>query len=133
MASPFYWPVLVPCALTGSGAGELGVRLQKFLPCLQTPPQQMLGDLAFTPFSAGLVGGVLVGAFASPGRSYRLSPHIAFALWLAISAFTVKGALASPGNLLSALSIAVLWGGIPFSLCFLGARAIAGYLRRLLA
>jgi hypothetical protein len=26
MASPFYWPVLVPCALTGSGAGELGVR-----------------------------------------------------------------------------------------------------------
>jgi hypothetical protein len=27
MASPFYWPVLVPCALTGSGAGELGVKL----------------------------------------------------------------------------------------------------------
>ncbi len=93
----------------------------------------MLGELAFTPFYVGLVTGMLAGALQPQDRLYRLSPYVAFAIWLAVAALTVKGALAAPGNLLSALSIAVLWAGVPFALCFFGARAVTGYLRKLLS
>lgn len=90
----------------------------------------MLGELALNPFSVGLVTGTIAGAFHSASRCYRLSPYIAFAAWLAIAAAISTRASSTPSTIGSALLVAVFWGGIPFALCFLGARALASFVRK---
>ena len=90
----------------------------------------MLGELALNPFSVGLLTGAIAGAFRPTSRSYRSSPYLAFAIWLAVAAATYSGAQLTPSTIVAALVVAVFWGGIPFALCFLGARALASFVRK---
>lgn len=78
-----------------------------------------LADFAFSPFAAGLVGGVITGMFAPNTRWNKLGPFISFACWVLLStaliAFLSEHALdAIPMG----LAISGLWGIIPFALTF---------------
>ena len=90
----------------------------------------MLGGLALNPFSVGLVTGAIAGVFHPTSRSYRLSPYIAFATWLVVAAAPYAGAQLMSSTIVAVLGVDVLWGGVPFALCFLGSRALVGFVRK---
>lgn len=90
----------------------------------------MLGELALNPFSVGLATGAIAGVFHPASRSYRLSPYIAFATWLAAVAAAHFGAQLTPSTIIDVLEVGALWGGVPFALCFLASRALVGFVRK---
>lgn len=89
-----------------------------------------LAALAFTPFSAGLVGGVITGMFAPNTRWNKFGPFIWFACWILL--YTTIFAFLSEHPLdaiPTALGISGLWGIIPFALTFSIGRFVTEKLR----
>jgi len=89
-----------------------------------------LAALAFTPFSAGFVGGVITGLSAPNTRWNKYGPFIWFACWVLL--YTAVFALLSDHPLdaiPTALGISGLWGIIPFALPFSIGRFITEKLR----
>jgi hypothetical protein len=90
--------------------------------CFAVPAYAQAGELAafaFTPFSAGLVGGVITGMFAPDTRWNKFGPLIWFACWVLL--YTTVFAFLSERPLDSiptALGVSGLWGIIPFALTF---------------
>lgn len=86
-------------------------------------------EYVINPFSVGCAGGLLTGALDHRGCGYR----IGFALWLSI--WTLSLAAATAGTVATldatfhALGVALIWGVIPFTLCFLSTRWLAKQLR----
>ena len=76
-------------------------------------------DFAFTPFSAGLVGGLITGMCALETRWYRFGSFIWFTCWVIL--YTVVFAFHSdhPMDVIpTALGISGLWGIVPYAITF---------------
>lgn len=76
-----------------------------------------IADLALTPFSAGLVGGVVSGLFSRSTCWSRYGPFIWFAGWILL--YTTLFAFHSEHPLdaiPTALGISGLWGIIPYAI-----------------
>lgn len=109
------------------------VTLTLLLLCVALPAfaqSSGLVGLAFTPFSAGLFGGVITGLFASSSHWNKFGPFIWFTCWVllytSIFAFHAERPLdAIP----TALGISGLWGIISFALTFSIGRFITERLR----
>ena len=89
-----------------------------------------LAALAFTPFTAGLIGGVITGIFASNTRWNKFSPYIWFACWVLL--YTIVFAFLSEhplDTIPTALGISALWGITPFALTFSLGRFFTARLR----
>ncbi len=89
-----------------------------------------LASLAFTPFSAGLVGGVITGMSAPNTRWNRFGPLIWFACWVLL--YTIVFAVLSehPLDVIpTALGISGVWGILPFALTFSLGRFVTERLR----
>lgn len=89
-----------------------------------------LAALAFTPFSAGLVGGVITGLCPPNTRWNRFGPFIWFACWVLV--YTTVFAVLSERPLdaiPAALGISGIWSIIPFALTFFLGRFFTEKLR----
>ena len=75
--------------------------------------------LAFTPFSAGHVGGVITGMFAPNTRWNKFGPFIWFVCWVLLHTAVFAFLSEHPQEAIpTALGISGLWGIIPFALTF---------------
>jgi hypothetical protein len=91
-----------------------------------------IADYLLSPFTAGLIGGVLTGMTAPSTRWNKFGPLIWFACWVVI--FTAVYAFHSEnpsGAIQLALGVAVFWSVIPFALTFFIGRFSATKLRGL--
>ncbi len=89
-----------------------------------------LAALAFTPFSAGLVGGVITGMFVPNNRWNKYGSIIWFACWVLLYTAVFAFHSERPMDAISlALGISGLWGIIPFALTFSLGRFVTEKLR----
>ena len=89
-----------------------------------------LAAFAFSPFSAGLVGGVITGMFAPNTRWNKSGFFIWFAFWVFLYTTVVAFLSDHPLNAIpAALGISGLWGIIPFVLTFSVGRFLTERLR----
>ena len=93
-----------------------------------------IAAVAFTPFSAGFVGGSITGMLALKSRWHRLGPIVWFICWILL--YTTGSAIRSDHpmlNILPALEMACLWGVLPFVVTFYPSRSSVEKLRALIA
>ena len=89
-----------------------------------------LAAFAFTPFSAGLVGGIIIGLSAPNTRWNRYGPIIWFACWVLLYTSIFAFFSERPMDVIPlALGISGLWGIIPFALTFSIGRFVTEKLR----
>jgi FtsH-binding integral membrane protein len=89
-----------------------------------------LAAFAFTPFSAGLVGGVITGLSAPNTRWNKYGPIIWFACWVLLYTSVFAFFSERPMDAIPlALGISGLWGIIPFALTFSIGRFVTEKLR----
>lgn len=89
-----------------------------------------LASLAFTPFTAGLIGGAITGMFASNTHWNKFGPLIWFTCWVLL--YTIVFAFRSErplDTIPTALGISALWGIAPFALTFSFGRFFTARLR----
>jgi hypothetical protein len=90
--------------------------------------------LAFTPFSAGFVGGVVTGVFDPNSRWYKFGPVVWFACWVLLYTAVFATLSDHPLDAIpNALGISVFWGVIPFAITFSIGRFVTAKLRAYIA
>jgi hypothetical protein len=85
---------------------------------------------SFTPFSAGLVGGIITGMFAPNTRWYKFGPVVWFACWVFLYTVVLAFLAERPLEVIpTALIISGGWGLIPFASTFFLGRFFTKKLR----